>query len=177
MKSVVGLIKPIALLLPDYLPAETMLSLLLVLLICFIIGIAVRTRRGWRMRERLEKTLFERIPGYALIKSLTQQLAGRSYDKVWKPALFESDEGLLPAFIIEEFDDGRYTVFVPSIPTPLVGAAYVCDSKRVHPLDVPFTEALKAVSRWGSGSKHLVEAFEKGQQQTQSSMAATTSGS
>ena len=52
-------------------------------------------------------------------------------------------------------------VFVPSIPTPLAGAVYILDRKRVHPLDVPFTEALKAVSRWGSGAKDLVAAMER----------------
>jgi uncharacterized membrane protein len=70
--------------------------------------------------------------------------------------LAEIEEALVPAFIIEEFEDGRYTGFVPSIPTPFAGAVYVLDRKRVHPLDVPFTEALKAVSRWGSGAKDLV---------------------
>jgi uncharacterized membrane protein len=69
----------------------------------------------------------------------------------------------VPAFIIEEFPDGRYTVFVPSIPTPLAGAVYVLDRNRVHPLDVPFTEALKTVSRWGSGAKDLVMAMERAQ--------------
>jgi hypothetical protein len=32
---------------------------------------------------------------------------------------------------------------------------------RVHPVDVPFTQAIKTVSRWGSGSKDLVAAMEK----------------
>ena len=160
MKSVVTLVRPVALLLPESVPAEMLLSLLLVLLICFVIGMLVRTRIGGVIRERMETTLFERIPGYALIRSLTQQLAGSSQEKVWKPAFFESDEGLLPAFIIEEFDDGRYTVFVPSIPTPLAGAVYILDRKRVHPLDVPFTDALKAISKWGSGSRELVAAME-----------------
>ena len=63
--------------------------------------------------------------------------------------------------IIEEFDDGRYTVFVPSIPTPLAGAVYVLDQERVHPLDVPFNQALQVVSRWGSGARDLVRAMEK----------------
>jgi uncharacterized membrane protein len=75
--------------------------------------------------------------------------------------LAEIEEALVPAFIIEEFEDGRYTGFVPSIPTPFAGAVYVLDRKRVHPLDVPFTEALKAVSRWGSGAKDLVTAMER----------------
>jgi uncharacterized membrane protein len=162
MQSVVGLVRPIALLLPEWVPAETALSLLLILFVCFLIGVAVRTRAGQLARNKVERTYFERIPGYALLRGLTQQMAGQSRENVWKPALLQTDEGLVPAFIIEEFEDGRYTVFVPSIPTPLAGAVYVVDSGRVHPLDVPFTEALKTVSRWGSGAKNLVAAMERG---------------
>ena len=162
MKSVGQLVRPFARLLPDWFPAEQAMSLLLVLMICFLIGVAVRTRAGRVVRERIEKGFFQRIPGYALFRSLTQRLAGKDQENTWKPALVEIEDALVPAFIIEEFEDGRYTVFVPSIPTPLAGAVYILDRKRVHPLDVPFTEALKAVSRWGSGAKDLVAAMERG---------------
>lgn len=161
MKSVVSLVRPVALLLPESVPAEMLLSLLLVLVICFFVGVGIRTRKGRMVREWLEKSLFERIPGYALIRSLTQQLAGSSDERIWKPAFVEIEEALVPGFIIEEFEDGRYTVFVPSIPTPLAGAVYVLDRKRVHLLDVPFTVALRAISKWGSGSKDLVATMEK----------------
>jgi uncharacterized membrane protein len=161
MKSVVGLVRPFAMLLPDWIPAEKVLSLLLVLIICFLIGVAVRTRAGRMVRERIERTFFERIPGYALFRSLTQRVAGENRENVWKPALAEIEDAFVPAFIIEEFEDGRYTVFVPSIPTPFAGAVYILDRNRVHPLDVPFTEAIKTVSRWGSGSKDLVKAMER----------------
>ena len=163
MQSVVGLVRPFALLLPESIPAETALSLLLVLFICFLIGAAVLTRAGQAVRNQIERTYFERIPGYALFRSLTQQMAGQSRENIWRPALVKSDDGLIPAFIIEEFEDGRYTVFVPSVPTPLAGAVYVLEASRVHPLDVPFTEALKTVSRWGSGAKELVAAMERGE--------------
>ena len=113
------------------------------------------------MRERIEKSLFERIPGYALFRSLTQRLAGESRENVWKPALAEIEDALVPAFIIEELPDGRFTVFVPSIPTPLAGAVYVLARDRVHPLDVPFTQAIQTVSRWGSGAKDLVAAMKE----------------
>ena len=162
MKSVGQLVRPFARLVPDWFPAEQAMSLLLVLMICFLIGVAVRTQAGREVRERIEKGFFQRIPGYALFRSLTQRLAGKDEESTWKPALVEIEDALVPAFIIEEFEDGRYTVFVPSIPTPLAGAVYILDRKRVHPLDVPFTEALKAVSRWGSGAKDLVAAMERG---------------
>ena len=79
---------------------------------------------------------------------------------MWKPALAEIEEALVPAFIIEELEDGRFTVFVPSGATPFAGAVYILAAERVHPLDVPFTEALKSISRWGSGSKELVAAMK-----------------
>jgi len=160
MQAVVGLVKPFASLLPEWLPAENLLSILLVLMACFLIGAAVRTPAGRAIRERAEKALFERLPGYALIRSLTRRLAGESQESAWQPALAEIEDALVPAFIIEEFEDGRYTVFVPSVPTPLAGAVYILDRQRVHPLNVPFTQAIQSVSRWGAGAKELVKAME-----------------
>jgi len=161
MKSFAAIARPFAKLLPKWLPAEHILSLLLVLIVCFLIGLMVRTpagRTGW---ERMENSLFKRIPGYGLFRSLTQQLTGKAQDQAWKPALAEIEEALVPAFIIEEHEDGRFTVFVPSVPTPFAGAIYILTPDRVHPLDVPFTSALKAVSHWGSGTKDLVAAMER----------------
>jgi uncharacterized membrane protein len=160
MQAVAGLVKPVASLLPKWFPGQTLLSLLLVLIICFLIGAAVRTGRGRAIRERIEKSLFERLPGYALFRSLTQQLAGTGEENVWKPALAEIEHALVPAFVIEEFDDGRFTVFVPSVPTPVSGSVYILTRERVHLLDVPFTHAVKLLSRWGSGSKELVAAMK-----------------
>ena len=115
--------------------------------------------RGERLRERIEKVFFERLPGYGLLRSLTQRLAGEGEEQTWQPALAEIEDALVPAFIIEELDDGRFTVFVPSVPTPFAGAVYVLAAERVHILDIPFTKAISAVSRWGSGSKDLVAAM------------------
>ena len=159
MKSVAGLVRPFAALVPDQIPAEGLLSLVLVLALCFLVGVAVRTRWGRAARERMERVFFERLPGYGLLRSLTQRLAGESEEQTWKPALVEIEDALVPAFIIEELDDGRFTVFVPSVPTPLAGAVYVLRRERVHILDIPFTQALSSISRWGSGSKDLVAAM------------------
>jgi uncharacterized membrane protein len=161
MHSLVGFVRPFAMLLPEWLPAENVLSLLLVLIVCFLIGVAVRTKAGRAIRERIEKSLFERLPGYTLFRSLTERLVGESQENVWKPALAEIEDALVPAFIVEELEDGRFTVFVPSVPTPLAGAVYIL-RERVHLLDVPFTQAVKSVSRWGSGSKDLVAAMKAG---------------
>jgi uncharacterized membrane protein len=158
MKSLSALLRPFAHLLPGWFP--TAVSFLLVLTLCFLVGIALRTSVGQTARAAIEKKLLQKIPGYTLFRGMTRQLAGEDRESAWKPALAEIEDALVPAFIIEEFDDGRFTVFVPSVPTPFAGTVYILTAERVHPLNVPFPRALKAVTQWGSGSKELVAAME-----------------
>lgn len=136
------LVRPLAMRLPAWLPAENLLSLALELVACFLIGIAVRTRVGGIVRHWMDRALFERLPGYGLFRSLTQRLAGKGRENVWKPALVEIEDALVP------------------VPTPLAGAVYILSRERVHPLDVSFTQAIGSISRWGSGSKQLVAAMK-----------------
>jgi uncharacterized membrane protein len=96
MGSVAGLVKPVAAMLPDWLPAVNLMALLFVMFICFLVGMIVQTPFGRSLREQIERSLFERIPGYALLRSLTQQLTGESRENVWKPALVEIEEALVP---------------------------------------------------------------------------------
>jgi uncharacterized membrane protein len=160
MQTAAGFVRPFVHLLPASIPAERILSLLLVLAVCFLVGLLVRTGPGRAARDRFEKSVLDRIPGYELVRSLTQQFAGTANTREWKPALAELEDALVPAFIVEELDDGRYTVLVPSIPTPLAGAVYILPRERVHLVDVPFAQAVRSIVQWGSGSKNLVGAVK-----------------
>ena len=163
MKKAMGLVKPIARFIPDWLPREHLLALLLILVVCVLVGAALGTRRGSAIMEQAERKLFERIPGYAVLRGLTQQLAsgGRKEESSWKPALIEIEEALVPGFVIEELADGRCTVFVPSVPTPMAGAVYLIARDRVHLVNVGFPQAVRTISRWGSGMGELAAAMEK----------------
>jgi uncharacterized membrane protein len=160
MQSLGALVRPLARLIPEWLPAEGLLSLLLVLLVCLVVGALMRTWGGRALRDWVEHAFLEKLPGYTLFRSLTLRVAGKSDEVAWKPALAEIEEALVPAFIIEELADGRYTVFVPSVPTPLAGAVYVLTRERVHPVNIGFTQAIKVVSRWGAGCSAFVAAME-----------------
>jgi len=163
MKKVLGLVKPIARFIPEWLPREHLVALLLILAVCVLVGATLATRRGRAVMELAERKLFERIPGYAVLRGLTQQLAsgGRKEESSWKPALIEIEEALVPGFVIEELADGRCTVFVPSVPTPMAGAVYLIARNRVHLVNVGFPQAVRTISRWGSGMGELADAMEK----------------
>jgi uncharacterized membrane protein len=156
--SLLQLVKPLTRLLPPLVIHENAIALLLIFLICFLVGLLVRTRWGQAGWKRLDPVL-DKIPGYSLFRGFMQRLAGDTHEEAWKPALAEIEDALVPAFIIEALADGRFTVFVPAVPAPFTGAVYILDPDRVHPVDVPFARAIQAVSRWGSGCRDLVAAM------------------
>lgn len=160
--SLQGFLVPIAEMMPNWLHAELLMALLVLFMMIFLLGVFVRTSPGQYIQDKIERVLLDRIPGYSIVRSLAQRFAGEETDTSWKPALVETDQkALMPAFIIEELPDGRYTVFVPSLPTPLAGAVFVYQRERVHPVDIPFSQALQMISQWGEGTKELVAAMER----------------
>jgi hypothetical protein len=50
---------------------------------------------------------------------------------------------------------------VPSVPTPLAGAVYILSAERVHPVGIPFAQAIQTVTKWGSGSKELAATMKR----------------
>ena len=71
----------------------------------------------------------------------------------------ELEDALVPALIVEELEDGSYTVLVPSAPTPMAGSVYILPRDRVHPVDIPFTQAIGVFSKWGTGAGEFVRAM------------------
>ena len=162
IKGLLALIAPVTAQLPPTMELRQVVGILLVLLVCFVAGLLVRTGPGLRAKNAIERNLLERIPGYALIRGLTARVAGRQEDETFAVALVEIEEALVPAFIVEEHDDGAYTVFVPSVPTPAAGRIYILPPERVHLVDIPFAKAASVISKWGAGARDLRAAMIRG---------------
>lgn len=159
--AVAALLRPVASHLPAGLPLPEILALAIVVAACFLAGAVVRTGPGRRLKEALDRRLLERIPGYTLIRGLAGRITGQEEGSTFATCLVEIEDALAPAFVVEEHPDGRYTVFVPSIPTPAAGTVYILERARVHLVDVPFTKAVSVISRWGAGSRDLLAAMRQ----------------
>ena len=134
----------------------------MLVLLCLLIGLLVQSASGRRARRALEAMLFERVPGYRLVKAFAGEgPMGRS-GRAIRPALAAIEEGQCPALVMDEFPDGRLLVFVPGSPAPMSGALYIFTADRVQMLDVPLLPFLKAISSWGLGLKELVAAASAG---------------
>ncbi|MGK7883402.1 MAG: hypothetical protein AB4057_02105 [Crocosphaera sp.] len=138
-------------------------SLFLFLLICLIAGIILKTRYAVIFKQTIGPIL-KKIPGYLLIRSLTNRVAKLERSDTLAAgfvALGESYESLSPGFLIEKHDNGMHTVFVPTVPTPTVGNLYLVPSDRVFIVDVPLLDMVKFISKWGEASPQLSEAIKQ----------------
>jgi uncharacterized membrane protein len=159
--AVVGLVAPITHGLPPTLPFRELIAILVLIAVCFASGIAVRTGPGLRAKSALERSLLEKIPGYALIRGLAGRIVGKEDEHAFTVVLAEIEDALVPAFLVEDCGDGQCAVFVPSVPTPAAGAIYIIANERVHPVDVPFTRAVGVISKWGAGSSELLAGMKR----------------
>jgi len=157
--AAMAVVSPIAAQLPTGTRFADLIALAMIIAGCFVAGLILRTVLGQRLKTIFERNVLERLPGYSLLRSLTRRVAGEEEGQKFAVALAVIEDALVPAFIVEQHTDGRYTVFVPSVPTPAVGALYILPKERVHLVDVPFTKAVACISRWGEGSGELLAAM------------------
>jgi uncharacterized membrane protein len=164
LRGAFALLEPVTNQIPASIEFRQLVALLIVIALCFLTGVVVRTGPGIWVKKTVDRYFFEHLPGYPLIRGMTGRLVvgqNTTADQNFSPALVDFDDGQVVAFVMDRHDDGRYTVFVPSVPTPAAGTLYIMDPARVHPLDVPFTRALSVITRWGAGSRELVKALSR----------------
>ncbi len=140
----------------------TPIALIIFLLLCLIAGIVIQSSYATLFKNALEP-IFKKIPGYLLFRSIINRIAKMekedNYDTGFV-ALGETNQALAPAFLIEKHENGYYTIFIPTVPTPTIGNIYIIPENRVFPVNIPFLDMVKFISRWGEASPQLLQEIQ-----------------
>lgn len=153
--------EPVMPFLPESFRFPALIAVLMFLFLSFGAGLLALTAIGQSVGQFIEDSVLYRIPGYSTVRSLTRRIGDVEDTRKFAPAFVELEGTLVLAFIIETHDDGRYTVFVPSVPTPAAGSIYIMDRSRVHLIDAPFMDAVRCVSKFGVGSAELLKSMRQ----------------
>ncbi len=154
--KVVGLLRPLAKLVPETVPYPGVLVGVLAVLVCFVAGLLVRSFPRSSLGRGLEEKVLERLPGYSMLRMATRSMFGEQRDGL-QLALVEMEDGLVVGVVVERHAVGWVTVFVPGTPAPASGAVYLFPEGKVHPVDVPFSVGIKAASRYGQGAGAVLD--------------------
>ena len=156
---------PIADLLPENafggVETDRIIATLLLLVVCFLAGLAMRTQIGRRIETWLEKTFLEPIPGYSVLQKFSQTISSAQSSNTFQAAIVQVSDGLrTPALLVEEHSNGDYTVLFPIAPTPTLGTLQIVSRERVQKVETPMPGALEPFLNWGVGMEKLVNAAQ-----------------
>ena len=155
------LLHPIA----QLLPAKTiigvaipdLLAAVVLIVVAFLAGLLAKTRFGARLGANVEELILKRLPGFKLLKSMTQGITSSTSGSEVTVALANIDETWQLSFVVERHPNGLLTVFVPSAPTPATGSIFFLKETQVRHLDVSVSAAVKCIMQLGAGSGELLK--------------------
>lgn len=135
---------------------QRIIAILVLLIICFIAGLVANTKMARRFVTWLEDTILGLVPGYHMLKSMGQAMAGLE-QKEMEIVLARIDDGWSLSFLIEKVDEDLYTVYVPGAPNPLSGSVYHVGEKQIVRTDITQRQALTCLRQLGVGSISVLE--------------------
>jgi uncharacterized membrane protein len=136
-----------------------LLVLALIILVCFMIGVVVKTKIGKFIHENLENRILKIAPGYSTIKEIVMQFMGkrrRAFSHVVLVRPYQN-ETLMTGFVTDIHDNGFYTVFVPTGPNPTSGFIFHVEEQNVKKINISVEEAMRSVISCGAGSEYLIK--------------------
>lgn len=141
------------------------LTLTIIILLCFIVGTLVSTRVGRWAHAFFEKHLDRFAPGYRMVKEIVNQFLGEkesspfSQGQVAKVKLFGAHiETTVTALVTSRHENGFYTVFIPTGPNPTSGMIYHLPAEQVELLpDIKVDSAMRTIIACGAGSAELFQ--------------------
>ncbi|WP_226702379.1 DUF502 domain-containing protein [Microbulbifer elongatus] len=136
----------------------------LILGLCFVIGLLVKTSVGRWAHKHLDHWLGKLAPGYNTIKDLVLQFIGGAGSEgvlsgpVARARIHGAGNPLsVTAIVTSQHANGDYTVYVPTAPVPTSGFVYHLPPECVEILPhVTVEAAMKSIVACGSGSGPLL---------------------
>ncbi len=153
-------LKPLTALIPDALGSgptmTTVLTILLLGLVCLLAGLVAQTLLAQQIVSGLEAAVLSKLPGYEYLKEAGTSVLGLSELEEHPVVLAELGGALRIGVQTEMVDGGFVAVFIPNSPNPMSGSVFFIAADRVRPANVPLATAIACLRRCGIGSETLL---------------------
>ena len=132
-----------------------LLTIGILVMICFIAGLAAKTTGAKKFSQFLEINILEKIPAYALLKTKTQSVLNPEDIDNLTVVTARFDDSWQMAFEIERLKNGSVVIFLPGSPDPWSGSVCVVTDDRITPLDLTIKSATKIMKKLGRGTNDI----------------------
>ena len=156
---------PLAVLIPlDSIGNIAMVNLLalgIVLLICFLAGLAAKSTLARKSIGNLESRVLSKIPVYGLLKSKIDAIVQPEKAEGMKPVLARFDDSWQIAFEVERIQGKVVGIYLPGAPDPWSGSVCFVTEDRIQPLELTLLPVLRTLKGLGKGSNEQLRAYLK----------------
>lgn len=166
ISKVASALKPLVDALAERLPFESFIGLkipvlltgLIIVALCFIAGLLARTVLAKRFVEFLEAGLLDKIPGYSLLKDISEDVTVSKDKAAHNAVLVRLDDAWQLGLRIEDLADHKHVVvFIPDSPTPQTGSVIIVASDRVKSTNIPILKLFSCLKHRGRGFNRLLK--------------------
>lgn len=137
---------------------SSLVALLLVIGICFWVGLVARLKLGAFIWTSLEHYTLKRFPGYNLLKEIVAMFSKTNKQSLSRAVLIcpWGDDVWFTGFVTDSCVNGYVTVFSPCSPNPSTGLVFHLPKEKVIELAGSESLAFKTVLSCGVGAAPLV---------------------
>ncbi len=130
-----------------------------IILICLfvLVGILARTKLAVKLKEWIEDNILSIIPGYSLLKGVSESAVGQESKHLKDVVLVNMEEFWQIGFLMDVIDDELNAVFIPGVPNPMAGDVIFVKNERLKVLDVSGLNALNLSKKLGLDSKLILK--------------------
>ena len=129
----------------------------ILLLLCFVCGLAARRAIGRKFSQTIEKQLVMVFPKYAIYKDIVAgNLGGDDLAPTLVPVTIRLDDAIRIGYEAGRTSQGLVVTYLPGSPDPWIGSVLIVEADRVRPLDVDFNETAAICERLGRDSSELL---------------------
>lgn len=134
----------------------TVISFVLLMIVCFLAGIFTRTNFAKKLKKILEEQVLIYVPGYSYLQAMSAELFSKENKSNWRPASIFVDDNEVICFVIDE-SEHYCSIFLPSAPSPSSGSVCVREKSIVRYLPMSMPEAVTMIRQFGKGAASVLE--------------------
>ena len=152
----ISIVQKLILPIKKYLPAErvfgvgllTLISLVLILLICYLAGMLIEQKKVKWLIAKLEDKILVFIPGYSMIKAQTNEMVSEAVAN-WQPVLIGEDGDWKMGVLVDQQPDGLCMIFFPEPPDAKSGEMKLVHESKLKKLDMPVSKMIRIIRKYG----------------------------
>ncbi len=132
------------------------IAVIIIILICFFAGLLAKTNKASQLKEWVEDNVLSNIPGYSLLKGMSENAAGLESKNLKEVVLVNIEEVWQIGFLMERIDDDLNAVFIPGAPNPMSGDVVFVKWDRLKIINITGLSAMKISKKLGIDSKAIL---------------------